>query len=113
MHESFQHHVIVCPTWDEPDPCYSIRYSHDRQLHNKHTFCSLLHYHTLQYKNMSEPDIATRAPESDLAEQSAIPGDTAVDQGASLGVCDYGAQRAGRNVLMVGIGTLPYRPTIP
>lgn len=36
---------------------------------------------------MSEPDIATRAPESDLAEQSAIPGDTAVDQGASLGVC--------------------------
>ena len=42
---------------------------------------------TLQYTTMSEPDLATRAPESDLAEQSAIPGDSAVDQGASLGVC--------------------------
>jgi hypothetical protein len=35
---------------------------------------------------MSDSDLATRAPESDLAEQSAIPGDTVVDQGASLGV---------------------------
>jgi len=43
---------------------------------------------------MSEPDLATRAPESDLAEQSAIPGDTAVDQGASLGVCHRGAEMA-------------------
>jgi hypothetical protein len=36
---------------------------------------------------MSDSDLATRAPESDLVEQSAIPGDTVVDQGASLGVC--------------------------
>jgi hypothetical protein len=37
---------------------------------------------------MSDNDLATRAPESDLAEQSIIPGDSAVDQGAaSLGVC--------------------------
>lgn len=35
---------------------------------------------------MADEEIATRAPESDLAEQSAIPGDTAVDQGASMGV---------------------------
>ena len=35
---------------------------------------------------MSDNDLATRAPESDLAEQSVIPGDTVVDQGASLGV---------------------------
>jgi hypothetical protein len=35
---------------------------------------------------MSDSDLATRGPESDLAEQSAIPGDTVVDQGASLGV---------------------------
>jgi hypothetical protein len=48
---------------------------------------------TLQYTTMSEPDLATRAPESDLAEQSAIPGDTAVDQGASLGVCYHIAER--------------------
>ncbi|KAL1582777.1 hypothetical protein WHR41_08361 [Cladosporium halotolerans] len=34
---------------------------------------------------MSEPEIATKAPESDLAERSAIPGDSAVDQGPSLG----------------------------
>lgn len=39
---------------------------------------------------MSDSDVATKAPESDLAEKSAIPGDTAVDQGPSLGVrlCD-------------------------
>jgi hypothetical protein len=37
---------------------------------------------------MSDNDLATRAPENDLAEQSPIPGDTVVDQGAaSLGVC--------------------------
>ncbi|KAM0714213.1 hypothetical protein Q7P37_010000 [Cladosporium fusiforme] len=35
---------------------------------------------------MSDSELATRAPESDLAERSAIPGDTAVDQGpTSLG----------------------------
>jgi len=35
---------------------------------------------------MADDELATRAPESDLAEQSAIPGDSAVDQGPSLGV---------------------------
>lgn len=35
---------------------------------------------------MADDEVATRAPESDLAEQSAIPGDSAVDQGPSLGV---------------------------
>lgn len=35
---------------------------------------------------MADEEVATKAPESDLAEQSAIPGDSAVDQGASLGV---------------------------
>jgi hypothetical protein len=39
-----------------------------------------------RHTTMSDNDLATRAPESDLAEQSAIPGDTVVDQGASLGV---------------------------
>ncbi|GAB7355405.1 hypothetical protein MBLNU459_g5923t1 [Dothideomycetes sp. NU459] len=34
---------------------------------------------------MADEDVATKAPESDLAEQSAIPGDTVVDQGASMG----------------------------
>jgi dienelactone hydrolase len=34
---------------------------------------------------MTDQELATRAPESDLAEQSAIPGDSAVDQGPSLG----------------------------
>ncbi|THX94580.1 dienelactone hydrolase [Aureobasidium pullulans] len=35
---------------------------------------------------MADDELATRAPESDLAEQSAIPGDSAVDQGPSLGL---------------------------
>jgi hypothetical protein len=35
---------------------------------------------------MADDELATRAPESDLAEQSAIPHDSAVDQGPSLGV---------------------------
>lgn len=35
---------------------------------------------------MADEDIATRAPESDLAAGSVIPGDTVVDQGASMGV---------------------------
>jgi dienelactone hydrolase len=35
---------------------------------------------------MADDELATRAPESDLAEQSAIPGDSAVEQGPSLGV---------------------------
>jgi len=36
---------------------------------------------------MADDELATRAPESDAAEQSAIPGDSAVDQGAaSMGV---------------------------
>ncbi|KAI9680266.1 MAG: hypothetical protein M1822_007265 [Bathelium mastoideum] len=34
---------------------------------------------------MAEPENATKAPESDVAERSAIPGDSTVDQGASLG----------------------------
>ncbi|KAG9941610.1 dienelactone hydrolase family protein, partial [Aureobasidium melanogenum] len=34
---------------------------------------------------MADDEVATRAPESDLAEQSVIPGDSAVDQGPSLG----------------------------
>lgn len=41
--------------------------------------------HTTSSK-MADNELATRAPESDLAEQSAIPGDSAVDQGPSLGV---------------------------
>lgn len=41
--------------------------------------------HTTSSK-MADDELATRAPESDLAEQSAIPGDSAVDQGPSLGV---------------------------
>lgn len=53
----------------------------DRHLHTK-TYTFLLHTTT----SMADNDLATRAPESDLAEQSAIPGDTVVDQGASLGV---------------------------
>jgi hypothetical protein len=35
---------------------------------------------------MADDELATRAPESDLAEQSFLPGDSAVDQGPSLGV---------------------------
>ncbi|KAI9710493.1 MAG: hypothetical protein M1820_002629 [Bogoriella megaspora] len=35
---------------------------------------------------MAEPENATKAPESDIAERSAIPSDTVVDQGASLGL---------------------------
>lgn len=36
---------------------------------------------------MADEDVSTRAPESDAAaQQSAIPGDTVVDQGASMGV---------------------------
>lgn len=35
---------------------------------------------------MADEDIATRAPESDLVAGSVIPGDTVVDQGASMGV---------------------------
>ena len=40
----------------------------------------------LAYLNMADEDIATRAPESDLAEQSIIPGDSVVDQGARMGM---------------------------
>ena len=32
-------YVIPCPTLVEPLRCCSIRSSHDRRLHNKHTFC--------------------------------------------------------------------------
>ncbi|KAL9080973.1 MAG: hypothetical protein Q9157_000383 [Trypethelium eluteriae] len=35
---------------------------------------------------MAEPENATKAPESDVEERSAFPGDSTVDQGASLGV---------------------------
>lgn len=35
---------------------------------------------------MADDEVATKAPESDAAEQSAIPGDSTVDQGASMGV---------------------------
>lgn len=37
---------------------------------------------------MSEPDVATKAPESDAAEAPAsiVPGDTPAQSGASLGV---------------------------
>jgi hypothetical protein len=35
---------------------------------------------------MADDELATRAPESDLAEQSVIPGDSVVEQGPSLGV---------------------------
>jgi hypothetical protein len=36
---------------------------------------------------MSEPEIATKAPENDAVEQSLVPGDTPAQTGASLGVC--------------------------
>ena len=43
---------------------------------------------------MSEPEVATKAPENDAAEgtktqapESLIPGDTPAQSGASLGVC--------------------------
>jgi hypothetical protein len=42
---------------------------------------------------MADDELATRAPESDLAEQSAIPGDSAVDQGPSLGVSRHSTKR--------------------
>ena len=35
---------------------------------------------------MADQDLATRAPESDLVEESLVPGDSVVDQGASLGL---------------------------
>lgn len=35
---------------------------------------------------MADEEVATKAPESDAQEKSAIPGDTMVDQGASMGV---------------------------
>ena len=35
---------------------------------------------------MSDGDVATKAPESDAAEQSVLPGDTPAQHGASMGV---------------------------
>ena len=35
---------------------------------------------------MAEPEVATKAPESDAVEASLIPGDTPAESGASLGV---------------------------
>ena len=61
---------------------------------------------------MSDNDLATRAPESDLAEQSAIRGDTVVDQGASLGVSLL--QKAWLEIVAnqsCHTGALPDRPT--
>jgi hypothetical protein len=40
---------------------------------------------------MSEPELATRAPESDAAESSPFAGDTPAQEGASMGVgAQYG-----------------------
>jgi hypothetical protein len=36
--------------------------------------------------SMAEPEVATKAPESDAVEASLIPGDTPAESGASLGV---------------------------
>jgi len=45
---------------------------------------------------MADDDLATRAPESDAAEQNAIPGDSKVDQGAaSMGVCSHDFEGSG------------------
>lgn len=55
---------------------------------------------------MSEPEIATKAPESDLAERSAIPGDSAVDQGPSLGVSGITKMMSTERTLRVSTGTL-------
>ncbi|CAD0052991.1 unnamed protein product, partial [Aureobasidium pullulans] len=55
---------------------------------------------------MADDELATRAPESDLAEQSAIPGDSAVDQGPSLGAVKdefADAVQAGGGVYCVGV----------
>lgn len=36
---------------------------------------------------MADAEVATKAPESDAAEQSVLPGDTPAQQGPTLGVC--------------------------
>lgn len=38
---------------------------------------------------MADSDVATKAPESDAAVQSPIPGDTVAQEGASMGVCTF------------------------
>lgn len=40
----------------------------------------------LQAEEMAEPEIATKAPENDAAEQSLFPNDTRAQDGASMGV---------------------------
>lgn len=42
---------------------------------------------------MADEELGTRAPENDLAEQSVIPGDSIVDQGASMGVREIYTRR--------------------
>lgn len=41
---------------------------------------------TLQLEKMAEPELATKAPENDAAEQSFFPNDTRAQEGASMGV---------------------------
>lgn len=78
-----------------PDPCCFTRPSHDTTgcLEYEDVFTPIV-YTNSEPNAMSDSELATRAPESDLAEQSAIPGDSAVDQGAaSLGVCHLVAEQ--------------------
>lgn len=41
---------------------------------------------TPQAEDMAEPEVATKAPENDAAEQSVFPNDTRAQEGASMGV---------------------------
>lgn len=50
--------------------------------HSVRTYSTTSH----KYRSMAEPEVATKAPENDAAEQSLFPNDSRAQEGASMGV---------------------------
>lgn len=61
---------------------------------------------------MADEEVATKAPESDAQEQSAVPDDTKVDQGASMGVSFTTATKLPNHTDKLP-GALHHRPSNP
>ena len=68
-------------------PC-SLKFGNKRPEGHPASFdARLLDRSTSYINNMADEEVATKAPESDAAEKSVVPGDTPAQEGPTMGVC--------------------------